>query len=235
MSLSPIIVALDFPAKLSALNFANQLDSGQVRVKVGSELFMASGPAIVEELQALGFDVFLDLKFHDIPNTVASACFEAAKLGVWMTNVHASGGSHMMQAIKKILKTSNHHPIIIGVTVLTSTNDSVFAELKYRTSLDEQVMHLAALCCNHGLDGVVCSAHEARAIRQQLGDDLLLVTPGIRLASDSTHDQRRVMTPAKALAAGSDYLVVGRSITQSNHPQKTIETIIQQINTPENV
>lgn len=226
---SPIIVALDFPTGALAVAFAKTLDPKTVRLKVGKELFVASGPAVVEELQRLGFEIFLDLKFHDIPNTVAKACVEATKLGVWMTNVHASGGATMMQQVVKELANLPARPLITAVTVLTSMDAETLQTLGVTRSLTEQVSGLAALTQNSGLDGVVCSAQEAPMLREQLGKDFLLVTPGIRLSETSNDDQHRIVTPEKALADGADYLVIGRPITQSDNPQTVIEQIMTRI------
>lgn len=226
---SPIIVALDFASAATALAFARQLDPHTVRLKVGKELFVAEGPKIIEELQALGFEIFLDLKFHDIPNTVAQACAVAATLGVWMTNVHASGGGQMMQHVMSTLATKKTRPLVTAVTVLTSMGVTDLQEIGLSIPVDKQVLHLAQLTQKNGLDGVVCSAHEARELRQALGEGFLLVTPGIRLSTDSDNDQHRIMTPEKALAAGADYLVIGRPITQAKNPDKRIEQILQKI------
>ncbi|PIE44861.1 MAG: orotidine-5'-phosphate decarboxylase [Gammaproteobacteria bacterium] len=230
MTHTPIIVALDFPDAKKADNVAQTLDPTLVRLKVGKELFVAEGPRIVEKLQRLGFDIFLDLKFHDIPNTVAKACLEAAKLGVWMTNVHAFGGQKMMSHVMETLSTLNQRPLITAVTVLTSMDERNLHSLGINTGIMEQVSRLAALAKDSGLDGVVCSAQEAQLLRQQLGDDFLLVTPGIRLPDDRVDDQHRIMTPEKALQAGATHLVIGRPITQAKDPQKAVETIIQRLN-----
>lgn len=234
MMISPIIVALDFPDAPTAVAFARRLDPKHVRVKVGKELFVAAGPAVVEQLQSLGFEVFLDLKFHDIPNTVANACVEAAKLGVWMTNVHASGGAKMMQAVTEKLVALPSRPLMIAVTVLTSTDEATLRAMGVTLSIAEQVTRLANLAKNNGLDGVVCSAQEAAILRQQLGKDFLLVTPGIRLTAtntDSKDDQHRIMTPSRAMSAGSDYLVIGRPITQADNPEQVVENILTTLQT----
>jgi orotidine-5'-phosphate decarboxylase len=222
---TPILVALDFATAEAALALADRLDPQLCRVKVGKELFTRSGPALVTELQQRGFDVFLDLKFHDIPNTVAAAVRAAAELGVWMVNVHASGGSRMMAAARAALAGFEHPPLLIAVTVLTSMSAEDLAELGYSGSPQQRVLELAALAQASGMDGVVCSAAESQALRAQCGADFKLVTPGIRLADDSADDQRRVVTPAAALAAGSDYLVIGRSITQAADPVARLQQI----------
>lgn len=233
-----IIVALDFDNKQEALELVEQLDPNHCRLKVGKEMFTAFGAEWVTLLIDKGFDVFLDLKFHDIPNTVAKACVAAAKLGVWMVNVHATGGREMMQAAQKALdeyyltqkqlalaNDSNvevRKTLLIAVTILTSMNEKTFEELGYQRSLPEQVSHLAKIAQESGLDGVVCSAKEASQLTQQLGKAFLLVTPGIRPANSSSDDQNRIMTPESAVLAGSSYLVIGRPITQASDPLKSL-------------
>ena len=219
---SNVIVALDYDNKHSALTLADRLDPKYCRVKVGKELFTAAGPSVVKELSDRGFDVFLDLKFHDIPNTVAKALSAAADLGVWMANVHASGGSRMMSAAKQALGNSGSDMLLIGVTVLTSMDTSDLEEVGIKRTLSDQVLHLASMTKDSGLDGVVCSAQEARTLKESLGKDFKLVTPGIRLANSAADDQRRIVTPADAMALGSDYLVIGRPITQSTDPLATL-------------
>jgi|TARA_B110000305_G_C19375588_1_gene606774 orotidine-5'-phosphate decarboxylase len=219
---SNVIVALDYDNKHSALTLADRLDPKYCRVKVGKELFTAAGPAVVKELSDRSFDVFLDLKFHDIPNTVAKALSAAADLGVWMANVHASGGSRMMSAAKQALDNSGSDMLLIGVTVLTSMDTSDLEEVGIKRTLSDQVLHLASMTKDSGLDGVVCSAQEARTLKEALGKDFKLVTPGIRLANSAADDQRRIVTPADAMALGSDYLVIGRPITQSADPLATL-------------
>ncbi|MFQ3353947.1 MAG: orotidine-5'-phosphate decarboxylase [Polaribacter sp.] len=219
---SNVIVALDYDNKHSALTLADRLDPKYCRVKVGKELFTAAGPAVVKELSDRSFDVFLDLKFHDIPNTVAKALSAAADLGVWMANVHASGGSRMMSAAKQALDNSGSDMLLIGVTVLTSMDTSDLEEVGIKRTLSDQVLHLASMTKDSGLDGVVCSAQEARTLKEALGEDFKLVTPGIRLANSAADDQRRIVTPADAMALGSDYLVIGRPITQSADPLATL-------------
>jgi orotidine-5'-phosphate decarboxylase len=219
---SNVIVALDYDNKHSALTLADRLDPKYCRVKVGKELFTAAGPAVVKELSDRSFDVFLDLKFHDIPNTVAKALSAAADLGVWMANVHASGGSRMMSAAKQALGNSGSDMLLIGVTVLTSMDTSDLEEVGIKRTLSDQVLHLASMTKDSGLDGVVCSAQEARTLKESLGKDFKLVTPGIRLANSAADDQRRIVTPSDAMALGSDYLVIGRPITQSTDPLATL-------------
>ncbi len=218
MSGPRIIVALDFPDRDSALGLARRLDPSSCRVKVGKELFTRAGPALVAELQGMGFDLFLDLKFHDIPNTVAAACTAAADLGVWMVNVHACGGRHMMEAARERLEQSTQRPMLIAVTVLTSMLGSDLREVGITAEPARQVRRLARLAQDTGLDGVVCSPLEASGLRQELGGAFHLITPGVRPASAPPDDQRRIMTPLQALAAGSDYLVIGRPITAAKDP-----------------
>ncbi|WP_028451259.1 orotidine-5'-phosphate decarboxylase [Chitinilyticum aquatile] len=224
MSDPRIIVALDFPAAEPALAFAARVSPAQCRLKVGKELFTSAGPRLVEELAGMGFDVFLDLKFHDIPNTTAHACVAAAKLGVWMVNVHASGGRKMMEASRDALDALPKRPLLIAVTVLTSMGDADLAELGLPPAA-QQVERLARLASSSGADGVVCSAQEASLIKNACGQSFKLVTPGIRPANSSADDQNRIMTPQAAIAAGSDYLVIGRPITQSVDPMQTLAEI----------
>ena len=219
---SNVIVALDYDDQHQALALADRLDPTFCRLKVGKELFTAAGPSIVKNLSDRGFDIFLDLKFHDIPNTVAKAIGAAADLGVWMANVHASGGSRMMSAAKKALDSKGSEMLLIGVTVLTSMDASDLEEVGVRRNPSAQVLHLAELAKNSGLDGVVCSAQEAKLLKESLGPAFKLVTPGIRLANSAADDQRRILTPADAVALGSDYLVIGRPITQSTDPLATL-------------
>ena len=226
---SRIIVALDYANAASALNLVNQLDPSLCKLKVGKELFTVAGPQFVEQLINKDFKVFLDLKFHDIPNTVAKACEAASNLGVWMLNVHASGGSAMMQAAMEGVSKSKHTPYLIAVTVLTSMNQTSLSEIGIDTSIEDQVLKLAKLTQTSGLDGVVCSAQEAQILRKQLGKEFCLVTPGIRpkLGNGQVNqdDQSRVVTPADALNNGASYLVIGRPITQAISPLKTLEAI----------
>ncbi|WP_287877504.1 orotidine-5'-phosphate decarboxylase [Aquitalea sp.] len=215
---SPVVVALDFADAPSALEFAARLDPQQCRLKVGKELFTASGRSLVESLAARGFQVFLDLKFHDIPNTVAQACKVAADAGVWMVNVHASGGRRMMEAAREGLAQYSQRPLLIAVTVLTSMEAADLVDIGITASPQEHVLRLATLTRDCGLDGVVCSAQEAPMLKSALGQDFKLITPGIRLADSAADDQRRVMTPVAALQAGADYLVIGRPITRADAP-----------------
>lgn len=222
---TPVIVALDYAAAAPALDLAGRLSPELCRLKVGKELFTHCGPQLVEQLHSKGFDVFLDLKFHDIPNTVAGAVHAASELGVWMVNVHAGGGRRMMEAAARALQGFSRKPLLIGVTVLTSLSDEDLLELGYTESPRERVLRLAALAADSGLDGVVCSAMEATALRQARGEGFCLVTPGIRLAGDAAGDQRRVVTPADAVSMGSDYLVIGRSVTGAADPLAALQRV----------
>ncbi len=226
----PIIVALDFPQAKMALDLVARLDSKLCRVKVGKELFTVAGPQLVESLVKGGFDVFLDLKFHDIPNTAASACKAAASLGVWMLNVHALGGEAMLRAAREAINHSAHKPLLIGVTILTSLSDNDVASVGLQGSAADNVLRLATLAKKCDLDGVVCSSQEATMLRSHIAAPFALVTPGIRLAGAAKDDQTRVLTPQDALRAGADYLVIGRPITQAVDPLATLNAIIQDIN-----
>lgn len=224
MSQSNIIVALDYPNAYAALAMAEQLDPNRCRLKVGKELFTRSGPEIVKQLQQKGFDIFLDLKYHDIPNTVAKACAAAAELGVWMMNVHALGGPAMMSAAREAIGSHHDAPLLIGVTLLTSMNQETFDTIGLQGSIPEAVLRLAVMAADNGLDGVVCSAHETTMLKAELGSQFQLVTPGIRPAGSAKGDQHRIMTPTQAIQAGSHYLVIGRPITAAAEPmQKLIE------------
>jgi len=222
---SKLIVALDFPNAELALSFVKSLNPELCKLKVGFELFVSAGPDFVKQLVDKGYDVFLDLKFHDIPNTVASACRSASDLGVWMMNVHASGSDVMMRSAKQALIDCNSPAKLIGVTVLTSMDEQQLKRINVNCKPESQVKHLAQLTQKSGLDGVVCSAQEAVMLREALGEDFLLVTPGIRPEGSDIGDQSRVMTPALAHKAGVSYIVVGRPITQSNAPLSVIEQI----------
>ena len=226
---SRLIIALDFPTAAQALAFVEPLSPAQCKLKVGFELFVAAGPDFVRQLTGRGFEVFLDLKFHDIPNTVASACKAAAGLGVWMINVHAAGGATMMQAAREALRDVANPPKLIAVTVLTLMDKTQLAGTGVSVEPAQQVQHLAQLTASSGLDGVVCSAQEAVMLRETLGADFLLVTPGIRPAGSEQGDQSRVMTPAQARQAGVSYVVVGRPITQAADPQAVIAHINREL------
>lgn len=229
MKRSRIIVALDFNNSGDALSFVMQLDPGKCRLKVGKELFTSSGPKLVERFIGMGFDVFLDLKFHDIPNTVAQACRTAADLGVWMVNVHATGGSKMMTAALDALVHYENKPLLIAVTILTSLSEADLLEIGLQGTPEEAVKRLATLAQSSGLDGVVCSPMEAAMLRRSCGQDFTLVTPGVRPAGSDQDDQTRIMTPEKAVISGSDYLVIGRPITQAADPAAALESINQSI------
>jgi len=229
MSDPKVIVALDYPKESQAIMLIDQLDPAECRLKVGKEMFTHLGPAFVDKLQSKGFDVFLDLKYHDIPNTVAKACEAAADLGVWMLNVHASGGSRMMEAAANAVANHQHKPHLIAVTVLTSMSQGDLSELGIINTPAKQALKLAQLASASGIDGVVCSAQEAPEMRKSLTDDFLLVSPGIRPTGSKTDDQRRIMTPLEALNAGSDYLVIGRPITLSDNPLEVLRTINSEI------
>lgn len=223
---SPVVVALDVDNERDCLALAQRLSPALCRLKVGKELFTACGPRIVEQLQHLGFEVFLDLKFHDIPVTTAKAVKTAAELGVWMVNVHASGGSRMMTAASEAIANYQHKPLLIGVTVLTSATQAELTELGIARTPEQQVVHLAGLVQQSGLNGVVCSAQEAPVLQSEFGEKFTLVTPGIRPAGSDNQDQRRVMTPEQAVAAGSHFLVIGRPITQAADPIAVCESIV---------
>lgn len=225
--MTPIIVALDVASESEALKLADQLDPALCRVKVGKELFTRCGPQILKQLHQRGFEVFLDLKFHDIPNTCAQAVLAAAEQGVWMVNVHASGGQRMMAAARELLDKNRLPTKLIAVTVLTSMSSEEMSSLGVERSLDDQVLHLARLTQAAGLHGVVCSAREAKGLTSELGSDFLKVTPGIRLPSQDQDDQQRIMTPQAAIAAGSTHLVIGRPISQVADPAAALQEIIR--------
>jgi len=225
-----VIVALDFPDMLGAFGLAAKLDPAACAVKVGKELFTVAEASLVRELVRRGFRVFLDLKFHDIPNTVAQACAAATRLGVWMIDVHAAGGSAMLTAARDaVTKTAAEEgrarPLLIAITVLTSLDATDLAAIGVASTPEAQVLRLARLAQASGLDGVVCSAQEAATLRSACGPDFKLVTPGIRPAGTAVHDQMRVMTPEAAIAAGADYLVIGRAITAAADPVQALRDI----------
>lgn len=224
-----VIVSLDYPNTRDALTFVDQVSPELCRLKIGKELFTAAGPDLVKQLVARNFSVFLDLKFHDIPTTVAKACLAAADLGIWMLNVHCLGGKKMLQAAAEALKKNHYKTKLIGVTVLTSLNSDDLEGIGLPNNVEAQVTKLALLAKESGLDGVVCSANEATHIRKTCGDNFLLVTPGIRDASMMPDDQKRTMTPQQAIAAGSDYLVIGRMITADPTPVAKLKQINAQI------
>lgn len=223
---TPVIVALDFANEMDTLNFVRCLDPSLCQLKIGKELFTATGRSLVEKLVNQGFKLFLDLKYHDIPNTVAQACKVAAQMGVWIVDMHVSGGRRMMEAAANAVANETHRPNLIGVTVLTSMEESDLREIGLTQSPQELVLQWAKLAQSSGLDGVVCSAQEASILRQNLGQDFLLVTPGIRLdTANNQDDQRRIMTPKQALEAGSSYLVMGRPIVQAADPVAVLREI----------
>lgn len=227
---SPVLVALDYADRNRALAFVDRIDPTSCRLKVGKEMFTLFGPQIVRDLHQRGFDVFLDLKFHDIPNTAAHAVAAAAELGVWMVNVHASGGARMMTAAREALNAfGKEAPLLIAVTVLTSMEAADLHDIGITATPAEHAARLARLTQQCGLDGVVCSAHEAASFKQQLGQAFQLVTPGIRPAGSEAGDQRRIMTPLQAQQAGVDYMVIGRPITQSADPAATLQAILDSL------
>lgn len=226
---SRVIVALDFAEAAEALAFAARVQPAECRLKVGLELFTHAGPSIVAKLVDRGFDVFLDVKYHDIPNTVARACSAAASLGVWMLNVHALGGPRMLEAAREAVERAPKRPLLIGVTMLTSHAAEELAQVGLAPDVTAQVERLAGLVHAAGLDGVVCAGTEATRLRQKFGADFKLVTPGIRPSGSTADDQRRVMTPLDAVLAGSDYLVIGRPVTLASDPTAVLSAIRQEL------
>lgn len=230
MGQSKLIVALDFAQPLQALSLIDQLNPQDCALKIGSELFTRSGPHFVQDIVSRGFRVFLDLKFHDIPHTVTQACHAAADLGVWMLTVHAAGGTAMLEAAGKAVSAyGEQRPKVVAVTVLTSLGEQDLPAVGVTDTLPIQVTRLAGLAQSCGLDGVVCSAQEVEQLKAHCGSDFLAVTPGIRLPGDAVHDQIRVITPQMAIAAGSDYLVMGRSITQAANPTSVIQRLLSDV------
>ncbi|MDO8909088.1 MAG: orotidine-5'-phosphate decarboxylase [Pseudohongiella sp.] len=224
-----IIVALDMDDQDKVIKLIDQLNPDQCRVKIGKELFTLYGPELVRQVQSKGFDVFLDLKFHDIPHTVYKAVRAACALNVWMLTIHASGGAEMLRAAKTAVSESNHKPLLVAVTVLTSMADEDLVVQGIQRTTEEQVLRLASLAQGCGMDGVVCSASETLSLRKLLSDDFLLVTPGIRPAGDEVQDQKRVVTPGQAVLSGSSYLVIGRPITQARRPIEKLHQILAEI------
>lgn len=224
-----VIIALDFPAPQAALEMVAHLDPARCRLKVGKELFTRGGPQLLEQLRKQGYEIFLDLKFHDIPNTVAGACAAAADLGVWMINVHALGGRKMMVAAREAIDKASHRPLLIGVTILTSMGEDDIREVGMAGTPAENVARLAHLARDTGLDGVVCSPQEVTLLRQDMGEKFLLVTPGIRPAWSAKGDQQRITTPGEAVRMGADYLVIGRPITAAPDPLAALVAIEQEI------
>lgn len=225
-----VIIAMDVPSREAAISLAKKLDTSLCRLKVGMELFTAAGPAVVEDLRNLGFDIFLDLKFHDIPNTVAGAIRSAAGLDVWMINVHCLGGRKMMEAAANEARKSSKPPILIGVTILTSMDENDLIQVGIKSDMTDAIsgvpwkihqgpmVRLAKLAQESGLDGVVCSGQEASVIRNATNESFILVTPGIRLPDGNQDDQARIVTPEMAIQSGASYLVVGRSIIGAADP-----------------
>lgn len=224
--MSPIIVALDFANADDAISLAKQLDPSKCRVKVGKELFTRAGPDVVKQLHELGFDVFLDLKFHDIPNTTAQAVLAAAEMGVWMVNIHATAGAVAMQTVMSRLKETSLKTKVIAVTVLTSMDEAQLSGIGIQKPIQDVVLDLAKLTYGNGLDGIVCSAREAEMLRKHFDENFLLVTPGIRMADDASDDQKRICTPKQAMGNGSSYLVIGRSITKAANPMAALDNIL---------
>lgn len=224
-----VIVALDYPRAAPALELVSRLDPGSCRVKVGKELYTAAGPALIGKLHAAGFEVFLDLKYHDIPSTVAAACTAAAELGVWMVNVHALGGRAMMVAAREALEKQAGRPLLIAVTVLTSLTGSDLRDIGLSGEPAQAAVRLARLAQSCGLDGVVCSPQEAGTLRAGCGDRFVLVTPGVRPAGAATQDQQRVATPREAIASGAHYLVIGRPVTRAPDPAVALRAILDEI------
>jgi len=230
---SPILVALDYADRQRAMAFVDRIDPQSCRLKIGKEMFTLFGPQLVRDLQQRGFEIFLDLKFHDIPNTAAHAVAAAADLGVWMVNVHASGGRRMMTAAREaLLPFGKDAPLLIAVTVLTSMEAEDLRDIGIDLSPAEHAERLARLTNDCGLDGVVCSAHEAERLKAAIGQNFKLVTPGIRPAGSAAGDQRRIMTPPEAQRAGVDYMVIGRPITQSDDPAQALQNISASLKEP---
>ena len=225
---SPIIVALDMESK-RALELAKKLNPQECKVKVGSQLFTADGPIIIDKLNELGFDIFLDLKFHDIPNTVKKAVEVAIKMGVWMLNVHSLGGKEMLRAAYEVVEKVSIKPLLVGVTVLTSLNDKALKEVGLGLNTGDQVLLLAELCQAEGLNGVVCSANELSILRKHLDEGFLLVTPGIRTSEFEKDDQKRTSTASEAISNGADYIVMGREISNEVDPSKKIRQILETV------
>ena len=226
---TPIIVALDYAQMEDALELAGKLDPDRCRLKVGMELFTRHGPAVVEKLMGQGFEIFLDLKFHDIPNTVARACAAAADLGVWMVNVHAMGGNRMIFEAREAMDKCTHRPLLVGVTVLTSLSDEDLRLTGVSGTAAEHMYRLTDMCARAGADGIVCPAEEVKRLKNVFASPFLFVTPGIRPSGADKHDQTRTMTPAEAIHAGSDHLVVGRPITRARDPLKVLGEIEKEV------
>ncbi len=224
-----VVIALDFNNTQESLKFASKVSPNLCRLKIGKELFSIGGPELVKELISQKFDVFLDLKYHDIPNTVAKACQSAANMGVWMLNIHALGGLKMMRAAKEAVESCQHQPILVAVTILTSMEPEDLELIGLSNSPKENVLRLAKLAKQAGLDGVVCSAQESAMLRSEIGKDFCLITPGIRPEGADINDQKRIMTPVEAINYGSNYLVIGRPITQAKDPISVLKSINKSI------
>ena len=227
---SKIIVALDCSNKNDAISLANKLHPSFCNLKVGLQLFVSCGPSIIQELHKLGYKVFLDLKFHDITNTVVKSCLAAAELGVWMINIHSSGGSKMMHQVMKEIKDNNYKTLVLGVTMLTSIDENEMKEIGYINNMEQQVHNMAEMSYKANLNGIVCSAQEAKLVKSRFPNNFLCVCPGIRSAGDNTNDQKRIMTPQMAFENGADYIVVGRPITESDDPWDALERIKKEFN-----
>jgi len=227
---SQIIVALDYDNKKDAILLANKLDPSLCNLKVGLQLFVSCGPIIIQDLHSLGYKVFLDLKFHDITNTVVKSCLAASELGVWMLNIHSSGGSKTMRQAMKEIKNNNYKTLVLGVTMLTSLDESEMKEIGYTNSMEQQVLNMAEMSYKSNLNGIVCSAQEAKLIKSKFPNNFLCVCPGIRNADDSKNDQKRIMTPKMAFENDADYIVVGRPITESDNPLAILKSIKKEFN-----
>tara|TARA_A100001011_G_scaffold393622_1_gene483901 strand:- start:891 stop:1622 length:732 start_codon:yes stop_codon:yes gene_type:complete len=219
---SQIIVALDFKDKKEAISMAKLFTPKLCKIKVGLELFVSCGPSIIKELNSLGYKIFLDLKFHDITNTVLKSCAAASDLGVWMLNVHSSGGKSMMANSKIHLLNKNFTTLLLGVTILTSLDENDIKEIGYNTDINSQVLKMATLCKESGLDGVVCSAEEVKSIKSKFPEKFICVCPGIRIDGEKNDDQKRIITPAMAAKNGADYIVIGRPIIESENPLESL-------------
>lgn len=222
---SKIIVALDYDNKKEAIEMANRLNPSLCKLKVGLELFISCGPEIIQDLHALGYKIFLDLKYHDITNTVVKSCLAASALGVWMINVHSSGGKNMMTKCKNEIIKSNKKILILGVTILTSMNENEIREVGYTNNLKDQVLKMAKLCHESKLDGVVCSTQESKLIKSEFKENFICVCPGIRSDNEKNNDQKRISSPKVAATSGADYIVVGRPITKSSDPLASLIAI----------
>ena len=227
---SQIIVALDYDNKKDAILLANKLDPSLCNLKVGLQLFVSCGPTIIQDLHVLGYKVFLDLKFHDITNTVVKSCLAAAELGVWMINIHSSGGSKMMRRVMKEIIKNKHKTLVLGVTMLTSIDEDEMKEIGFINTIEQQVLNMAEMSYKSNLNGIVCSAQEAKLVKSKFSDNFLCVCPGIRSAGDNKNDQKRIMTPKMAFENGADYIVVGRPITESDNPLATLKSIKKEFN-----